>query len=529
MSLIPVVDLFAGPGGLGEGFSAYTSHNGQPVFNIVLSVEKQLDAHKTLELRSFFRKFPKEKKPDEYYEYLRGEISREALFSLYPEEATFAQNEAWQAEFGCDHELNKRIDSRIKELIKNNKNGLWVLIGGPPCQAYSVVGRTRNRGIKDYIPEQDPRNYLYKEYLRIIAEHRPALFVMENVKGMLSSKLNGQSVFEKIIDDLRCPSKSLESFSEKEHENEYEIYPLVLSKKKSLFSFHEPKDFIVESEKFGIPQARHRVILFGIRKNFTSHSPDSLQEKGEVTVRDVVDGLPMLRSGLSREKDTLEAWQERLLGSLDRRWFEKGISKKGFQEIQDMVIAALSEIEYRELDRGGEFIPSEMKVRDDLAWWYLDENLGGACNHASRSHMVKDLHRYIYAACFSECFGRSPKIMEFPTDLVPDHKNAKSGHFVDRFRVQLADKPSSTITSHISKDGHYFIHYDPIQSRSLTVREAARLQTFPDNYFFEGSRTQQYIQVGNAVPPLLARQIAEVIHELIVRTFEEGDDGFSCP
>ena len=132
--------------------------------------------------------------------------------------------------------------------------------------------------------------------------------------------------------------------------------------------------------------------------------------------------------------------------------------------------------------------------------------------------MVKDLYRYLYAASFSEYLKRSPKIWEFPTDLIPDHKNAKTGHFDDRFRVQLAGKPSSTVTSHISKDGHYFIHYDPVQSRSLTVREAARLQTFPDNYFFEGSRTQQYIQVGNAVPPLLARQIAEVVYNLVVRT-----------
>ena len=177
-------------------------------------------------------------------------------------------------------------------------------------------------------------------------------------------------------------------------------------------------------------------------------------------------------------------------------------------------MSALSEIEYLELDRGHEFVRHDMKVRQDLAWWFLDERLGGACNHTSKAHMVTDIHRYLFAACFSEYYNRSPKILEFPDELLPKHKNTRSGHFKDRFRVQIADKPSSTITSHISKDGHYFIHYDPVQSRSLTVREAARIQTFPDNYFFEGNRTQQYIQVGNAVPPLLARKIASIVHNL---------------
>ena len=135
--------------------------------------------------------------------------------------------------------------------------------------------------------------------------------------------------------------------------------------------------------------------------------------------------------------------------------------------------------------------------------------------------MPSDLRRYAFAAVYADVTGRSPKLADFPESLLPDHQNVELGRFgkmfSDRFRVQLADEVSTTITSHISKDGHYFIHYDPQQCRSLTVREAARLQTFPDNYSFEGPRTEQYHQVGNAVPPYLASQIAEVIAEVLDR------------
>ena len=140
-------------------------------------------------------------------------------------------------------------------------------------------------------------------------------------------------------------------------------------------------------------------------------------------------------------------------------------------------------------------------------------------NHSTRAHIVSDLERYLFASSFATVTGTSPMLSDFPTSLLPDHDNVEmalgNGLFADRFRVQLARKPSTTITSHISKDGHYYIHYDPSQCRSLTVREAARLQTFPDDYFFCGPRTSQYQQVGNAVPPALARQIAGLVASLL--------------
>ena len=132
--------------------------------------------------------------------------------------------------------------------------------------------------------------------------------------------------------------------------------------------------------------------------------------------------------------------------------------------------------------------------------------------------MESDLERYGYLAMMAS-IGEFPRVTDLPAGLKPDHKNlaAKVVPFVDRFKVQVKDRPSSTIASHISKDGHYYIHYDFNQMRSLTVREAARLQTFPDDYFFVGNRTAQYHQVGNAVPPWLAKQIADVVAKLMGR------------
>ncbi|MBU4133350.1 MAG: DNA cytosine methyltransferase [Proteobacteria bacterium] len=521
--MIPIIDIFAGPGGLGEGFSSFRCQKEQPVFDIALSIEKDIYAHSTLELRSFFRKFPCGKAPEEYYEYIHKKSLtnsprehrklRSLLFEKYPDEARQAQQEAWHVELGNNKDLNIEIDNRIREIIGAPDIKCWGMIGGPPCQAYSVIGRSRNKGIVGYSAENDKRSYLYQQYLRLIAQHKPNFFIMENVKGMLSAKLNGKSVFEKILDDLKFPRKVIKD-QRRGTTIEYQIYPLIFNSSDS----KKPEDFIVETEYYGIPQARHRVVLLGIKKDFSTVLPATLKKKKQpVTVKEVLGNLPELRSGLSREKNnTSGLWVERLREIVDFEWFEKHPDK----ELTAFIRKAVEKISQKSQTQGSEYMPytTELFADKKMSAWYIDKRLKGVCNHTSRLHMVSDLHRYLFAASFAEKNGSAPLIAEFPDELIPEHKNVSTGYFNDRFRVQVAGKPSSTVTSHISKDGHYFIHYDPLQCRSLTVREAARLQTFPDNYYFEGSRTQQYTQVGNAVPPFLARQIAEIVHDLIKRT-----------
>jgi DNA (cytosine-5)-methyltransferase 1 len=509
---IPIIDLFAGPGGLGEGFSALRASDASPVYKIALSIEMDEAAHRTLELRSFFRQFAASTVPDEYYLHLQGRLSREDLFDKYPIQSSRAKSEAWNAEIGKVDP--SEVDWRIKSALAGAP--LWVLCGGPPCQAYSVIGRSRNGGIH----AKDHRVYLYREYLRILAVHRPPIFILENVKGLLSAKVGGNAIFKQMMTDLGQPHRAIDSRSRSAAR--YLLYSLVVPPRTQNsdgpeFDF---RDFIIKCEDYGIPQSRHRVILLGVREDLSpSETPTLITSGQQVSVAQVLSGLPRLRSGLSRAKDGREEWRQALTGIVTPGVLDSIPNGKG-PELRSIIGWTIRRIRDARADRGGEFVACK-PTSDYRPDWYCDERIGGVCNHASRPHMKEDLYRYLFVACYARMFGRSPELRDFSPGLLPKHKNVldkdKEKYFDDRFRVQLIDKPATTIVSHIAKDGHYYIHYDETQCRSLTVREAARLQTFPDNYLFCGSRTEQYVQVGNAVPPLLAVQIAEVVAWMLLQ------------
>lgn len=505
MKEILVVDLFAGPGGLGEGFSSCTTPEGRLAFKIGVSVEKDPSAHKTLTTRALFRKLSTNKRSkNDYYRYVRGEITREELFQKYPKEAESAQAET----LGKPQTLGKDnsvIHEKIKTLVTSH-SGPKVVIGGPPCQAYSLAGRSRNAGNKDYKAEEDHRHFLYKEYLTILSIVKPEVFVMENVRGILSAKVDNKLIFPQILNDLRRPGLATET----PDMLGYKVYSLVVSANDPANPIYKnSSDFLIRSEKYGVPQARHRVILLGVREDIEKVPEVLIQsEQKEISVKQMIDDLPSLRSGLSKQKDSEELWRKcvsdylkQLLSHFSSLNVAKKVNRpdiklsKGLQRSSSVYEA-----------------PLEMLMPDSIKNWILDYELKCVLNHETRGHIEKDLLRYAFCALYSlHNDGVSPKSRDFPVELAPAHANWDSGKHADRFRVQSANKCATTITSHISKDGHYFIHYDPKQCRSLTVREAARLQTFPDNYYFEGNRTQQYIQVGNAVPPFLAKQIAEIV------------------
>lgn len=496
--MIPVIDLFAGPGGLGEGFSSLLDESNKPAFQTIMSIEKDPQAHKTLRMRSYVRKILNDDGsiPQVYLRYMRNRDSKtwEELIDYRPNQWELACKEALCATLvEGDNSLVELASKRLNVWrSKNDRHAPLVLIGGPPCQAYSLVGRSRRAHDENF--DKDVKHTLYKCYLSFIRGLSPDIFVMENVKGLLSARHNGQGVFEHIYADMQDAG--------------YEIRSLVVKDPQN------PVDYVVEAEKYGIPQMRHRVILLGVKEG-SGMSTGILVPSREMSLRSALCGLPKIRSAFSVNNP---GWKSMNWATYIDEAAKRLLADQSCAELKPVLEEVVSSR------------PPKKAMKDTVTGdkgpyerWYRGRFRKSKllANHESRSHLAKDLDRYLFCAAYAAVHGRPARLEEFPDALLPQHRNVfenveevKGGggyEFNDRFRVQIYDKPSTTITSHIAKDGHYYIHPDPTQCRSLTVREAARLQTFPDDYLFEGNRTSQYTQVGNAVPPLLAQQIAAVV------------------
>ena len=514
---VPVIDLFSGPGGLAEGFSPCKILKDSRRYKIVLSVEKEQYAYDTLLLRAFLRQFDSGL-PPEYYQFLNGPTPEPDWQCLYPNEWQAACKETKMLELGGP-EANSLLEQEINS-IREEYGKRVILVGGPPCQAYSIAGRARTAGIEDYTPDDDPRVHLYEQYVKIVSMLEPAIAVMENVKGMISSSINEESVFQKIMHSLRSAcgvdSYKLYAFSPSTNDLSFDDF------------LNAPSEFIVRAEDYGIPQTRHRVFIACIRSEIAErlpveYAPRLVVQNSRNSVESVIGVMPKLRSGLSRS-DNLVAWRKAIKKACNKveRHMPNMEQPKQEKFLTALKLARISAQE-ASLTRtvSGGVSPPEFCSKDLVSWLY-DDNLEKLPNHETRGHMPSDLERYLFATAFAKTFGRSPRTDDFPSKLASNHKSWTSKKFADRFRVQLAEFPAKTITSHIAKDGHYFIHPDSSQCRSLTVREAARLQTFPDNYLFKGNRTAQYVQVGNAVPPFLAHQIANCLWNILEHCDQES-------
>ena len=510
-SAVPVVDIFSGPGGLAEGFARCLDGQNQTQFKIALSVEKERSAHETLLMRAFLRKFGQDF-PPEYYEFLdRGATRLPNWKRKYPTKWSEAVNETLKLELGTPG-ARKHLIQRLRHIRDSHHLGA-VLLGGPPCQSYSLVGRARNNRNASYNLFKDKRQSLYSEYAWVLGKLKPAVAVLENVQGILSAPLGDNLVIDELLQDLRNAAGPCS----------YHLYTMTRPKRGFSSEHIIPYDFLVRAEEHGIPQARHRVFVVCVHRKIAKvlRVADFLHmetSSRRVPVLDIIGSMPMLRSRISRGGDSPEKWRDIVLTACDR--IEKlhiaGMApdeKARFRRaIYSAKLAATGPPPPFKGERGG----TEMDCRDDsLCSWIRDVQVLNLPNNEMRGHMRADLERYLFASAFAIAKKVSPKAADYPDILAPNHANWKTGKFADRFRVQLGDRPSTTVTSHISKDGHYFIHPDPTQCRSLTVREVARLQTFPDNYFFSGGRTQQYVQVGNAVPPFLALKIATRVAKII--------------
>jgi DNA (cytosine-5)-methyltransferase 1 len=407
------IDLFAGAGGLSEGFL-------RAGFEAVAHIEMNPDAVKTIKTRLAYWYLHGNNRLDEYYNYLRGEITSEELYTLIPEEILSTVLNYTMSEENIN-EIFDVLDESLQHHPDNNH--IHLIVGGPPCQAYSLAGRARMKNRDPDAQENDHRKYLYRIYCQFLQHYLPDMFVFENVPGLLSAD-NGRH-WREIQEMLRNAGFTIET---KE----------------------------LNAKDFGVPQERKRIIVIGWRQGTPHHYPEFQEVEPSWNIEDILVDLPAIQAGEQSKK-------------------------------------------YRK-KKPHPYVSDNLRTENDVLTW-----------HIARPNIDRD--REIYRLAIHEWIDgekhRRLHYQDIPENL-RTHKNIAD--FADRFKIVAPDIPyCHTMLAHISKDGHYFIHPDIEQSRSITVREAARIQSFPDSYFFEGSRTSAFTQIGNAVPPLMAQRIAEAL------------------
>lgn len=410
------IDLFAGAGGLSEGFL-------QAGFKPVAHVEMNEFAAKTLETRNAYYYLKETDNLRLYKNYLQGRISRDEFIKQIPASITKSI-------------INEEMSNKTLPAIFKTIDGIMkirgiskidVIVGGPPCQAYSLVGRAQSSHMA--VPmKDDPRNYLYKMYVRFLKRYQPRMFVFENVTGIKTANdgatwKNLKTYLKRVGYEIECKEQN--------------------------------------ANTFGVLQNRRRMIIVGWLKKSGLQYPDFLPIKTNAIVNDLFIDLPKLHSGESSDKYT-------------KTRTSSYVAKFG------------------------------IRTKDDVLTL-----------HKCRPNLKRDIKIYRRAV---ELWNDGHKRLDY-NDLPDDLKTHKNRHsFTDRFKVVEGDESCChTILAHLSKDGHYFIHPDIEQNRSITVREAARIQSFPDSYYFEGPRTAQFVQIGNAVPPLMAKGIAMGIFEQLYK------------
>jgi DNA (cytosine-5)-methyltransferase 1 len=411
------IDLFAGAGGLSEGFI-------QAGFEPIAHVEIEKSACNTLKTRAAYHYLKSNKKYKTYISYLKGEITRDELYQNVPDEILESI-----INVPIGDENNKIIQNQIDKCLGTQKVDL--IIGGPPCQAYSLVGRSRSKTKM----EGDPRNYLFVQYAAYLEKYQPKMFVFENVLGLKSAK----------------GGHYLEEMKKLFNNKGYQI-----------------KLFTLEARNFAVLQNRRRIVILGWQKNINFNIPNLEEIKIETNffVEDLLKDLPILKAGEGKDK----------------------------------------------------FLKYRTETTEYLNAHALRNGIDILTQHIARPHREQDKEIYKIAVQKWEKKQERLNYNDLPERL-KTHQNRTS--FFDRFKVVAADLPySQTVVAHIAKDGHYYIHPDIKQNRSISVREAARLQSFPDDYYFEGekegaNRTAAFKQIGNAVPPLMAKAIAEKIKDIL--------------